>query len=537
MNVKSPLFRNIPKVAFSLAVLLILAATPVSVLAQEKQQENRQENKIKGKNDSYIYKFVPSHLPIEVEVKNFDKEDWMKELEIKVTNMGDKPIYFLGFVLRFPDVKAKNNVPVVMYLRYGRGELIDPENKATSEDVPIKKGESCVIKISESQISGWNVNRAASVSSHQMRSIYLRFQMLNFGDGTGYYGIDGFQYPRPPGSSNCGPKGENPKRPKDLVEAWLKSPTNQSPNLTSFLRPATNLLVIFFLDKESNSQQNNNPQSLCCPGTPIFCTWAKPSFYTCFCVDNLLTYETSYDCNAPFYACREPVIGSFPCPDLGVDCATFELVPCGFSENCDRDNDQHAAISCGGDDCDDTNPNRHPGLTENCNDGIDNDCDEGKPNGGPDCEDSNCWRRPECPCSIDADGDGYLAYRCNGNDCNDSNFFVNPGMQENNEQTCSDGLDNDCDSLYVPNPDGSEPSPDLSYNVDCTDEGCQINYPPCFPTPTPTPTPGGDGGTYTTYYCSDWYLVTQTWRVNEDGSWTLLSETWEYLGQTCILIY
>ena len=41
----------------------------------------------------------------------------------------------------------------------------------------------------------------------------------------------------------------------------------------------------------------------------------------------------------------------------------------------DLDEDGHASIDSGGDDCDDENPNVNPSFTEICDD-IDNDCDE-----------------------------------------------------------------------------------------------------------------------------------------------------------------
>lgn len=56
----------------------------------------------------------------------------------------------------------------------------------------------------------------------------------------------------------------------------------------------------------------------------------------------------------------------------------------GPPPNCpDGDGDGHYDESCGGDDCDDQDPLRHPGLTDLCND-VDDDCD-GVLNDGVEC--------------------------------------------------------------------------------------------------------------------------------------------------------
>ena len=96
----------------------------------------------------------------------------------------------------------------------------------------------------------------------------------------------------------------------------------------------------------------------------------------------------------------------------------------------------------GGDDCNDTDPNINPGVTEVC-DGIDNDCDMMIDENG-----SNVYY-------ADADGDNYgdnnnsitgctlpSGYVIDNTDCNDTNPNINPGVTE----VC-DGIDNDCDMM------------------------------------------------------------------------------------------
>lgn len=83
----------------------------------------------------------------------------------------------------------------------------------------------------------------------------------------------------------------------------------------------------------------------------------------------------------------------------------------------------------GGVDCDDSDASIHPGAVDVCGDGIDQDCDG---------EDAVC----NC---IDGDLDGYYGYDqvyCpTGDDCDDGDYSVNPGVEE----VCGDGVDNNCD--------------------------------------------------------------------------------------------
>ncbi len=111
--------------------------------------------------------------------------------------------------------------------------------------------------------------------------------------------------------------------------------------------------------------------------------------------------------------------------------------PCG-----DLDGDGYTSCDCGGDDCNDADPNVHPGATEICGDGIDQDCDAG-------CTGSDL----PCACSDDADGDGHISIACGGDDCCDvgtdgslgCSDTTAGGINPDATEICGDGIDQDCD--------------------------------------------------------------------------------------------
>ncbi|MFH1463994.1 MAG: putative metal-binding motif-containing protein [Pseudomonadota bacterium] len=157
------------------------------------------------------------------------------------------------------------------------------------------------------------------------------------------------------------------------------------------------------------------------------------------------------DCQAPPQDCddNDPYTydGADEVPYDGKDndCA-------GDGDLVDWDGDGYVGTMAGGDDCNDGNPEIHPGAEETCQDvynGVDRDCDGSGQ-------------------SDDCDGDGYDRWE----DCNDDIPESYPGAEE----VWYDGIDGNCDMEDDYDQDGDGQQYDAYGGDDCDDTRADVYY-------------------------------------------------------------
>src|SRR5215204_1797111 len=152
-------------------------------------------------NERQLEDKIPKHVPIKIKIKK-EKEDgfkdlnnerWAREFELEVTNTGTKPIYFV-YLYVVTNVKAAAGFRIVFPLTYGRSELGDVKTKPDPTDIPIQPGETISLKIHPGQLDAWDVARQKENRPFP-KHLRVDFQILSFGDATGYFGTDATPIP------------------------------------------------------------------------------------------------------------------------------------------------------------------------------------------------------------------------------------------------------------------------------------------------------------------------------------------------------
>jgi hypothetical protein len=125
-------------------------------------------------------------MPLRVrKVKNLQSETWPNDLEIEVENVSNKPIYFINAVLEFPDDPAPNGSSGIKF-KFGNPENMDTARIAQPADVHVDPGETVVLTISGIYRKGLMVRQQEL--PHNFKKLEFWFEIVSFGDGTGYEG-------------------------------------------------------------------------------------------------------------------------------------------------------------------------------------------------------------------------------------------------------------------------------------------------------------------------------------------------------------
>ncbi|MGH9972062.1 MAG: hypothetical protein ACREBG_30315 [Pyrinomonadaceae bacterium] len=179
----NPSSNHLYKLVMRIAVLALISVLPgaTGVVTGQRLAE---DPRIFGGPERKLYNSVPTKLPLAFDVQNVTSEKWVHELEIEVTNISDKPIYYMDMYVFLVGVKFQG-ANVGFWLKYGRVQLKDFSEPLLPEDVPIKPGEKHTFKISESDAKGWDTLKVREGKA-EPRFLKLYFQQINFGDGTGF---------------------------------------------------------------------------------------------------------------------------------------------------------------------------------------------------------------------------------------------------------------------------------------------------------------------------------------------------------------
>jgi hypothetical protein len=312
-----------------LAAFLVVCACGIAVSTAQGPPPDEREF-----NDT-----TPKNLPIKLKLKNAEKakrlqnDDWLRDFELEVENRSDKPIYYLSLFVELSDVTTEDNHHIGFPLQYGRGDLIDYVTPLEPDDVPIKPGGTYIFKISEDLQQGWARHAArVGLSKSTPRKVSIWFQLLNFGDGTGFVTNSGvyMDIHAKPMVSSCVDDGAKERsisasyKPPNLF--LLLFPTLARPIPNPFL-PANSWPVNFSPGEISAPGTGDSHSALdtCCPG--VFCSRLK--LRRVYCCGNI-EEAFSASCTEPGSLCGlvDKVDKVFCNNNIGTYCEQHSIAPC-----------------------------------------------------------------------------------------------------------------------------------------------------------------------------------------------------------------
>ena len=261
---------------------------------------------------------IPKHVPIKVKLKR-EKEQaikdlrngtWPQDFQLEVTNVSEKPIYFLELWLVLPELINPSGRPDGFVLRVGRMAYVDFDTRPIPTDVPIQPGSTYVFEIPDQFRRGWMAHKQRD-NRPDAKRLEISFTQLSFGDGTGFNGSDAKPFPY--------------RREQSSKNGCSESPPTKA--IASSLTPGAAMVPVkFFLGPKSSSESTSlPPPDLCCPGTS--CTFKKNTTYVCTCFSEARSTTTT-SCSDPQGQCSIDEFIDTWCVEFGVACPEYRVGPC-----------------------------------------------------------------------------------------------------------------------------------------------------------------------------------------------------------------
>ncbi|HEU4715140.1 MAG TPA: hypothetical protein VFS76_26560 [Pyrinomonadaceae bacterium] len=274
---------------------------------------------------------IPADIPIKIKIKkekeesfkDLNNEKWLREFELEVTNTGDKPIYFLYIMLGTNVKDREDGLELTYPVVYGRAELGSIVTKATSDDVPIKPGETQTFKMGDVPLWEQGVREKRWPQSTKFTA---EIQLLSFGDGTGYFGTR----PYPP-AERRGATLNKPQSPKARSRPNQRLISQGKPSKSPSIFNQPTFMSANFLPSKSVSEASAAPVicefpecSAVIPWTGYVCYDNDPNNARCR-IQNRPTPDQNGICSELEFGKTECVAGA-----VTYFCQTIRIHECGF---------------------------------------------------------------------------------------------------------------------------------------------------------------------------------------------------------------
>lgn len=214
----------------SILALLVLTLGVGSLNFVFSQEQEREEQR--------IINTIPGHVPLKVDVVNGGMKSSLEDVEIRVTNTGNRSIFFLDLDLAAAEEFAPRNRAGLWGLRFGDVGLYDFGKPIASilsdrpQTVSLRPGQSTVMEPDQRKSKRyveltWKFMEEKGYTKDS--KFVLELVLLRFEDGTGYVTRDGILM------SDSGKQLSQPKSVRPAGLSYLPTETTPSKRMPRYL--------------------------------------------------------------------------------------------------------------------------------------------------------------------------------------------------------------------------------------------------------------------------------------------------------------